>query len=247
MMIHCLLLGTFVSLIGLSYPQTAMIRDGKLTWSYIAIVTIHETSNLCGLSIMMVVIFILVVPAFIWVLQSNQYDDDVEPMRDPRCMGIEGVVLTCPASPSILFDGVIGEQSDDEYLPLFYTWQREFIPRPYVAMSFDPPVEELSNITLYFYHQGGDIQAMISLSMCFSRSLDYNPCHNIEVPDIPDPDNGVVVYSVMLPTNTTSVTYLRIDMELLPPHNRHPQDYIFLSEIRVAERLQGTLLNVAVI
>ena len=189
---------------------------------------------------------ILVVPAFIWVLPSNQYDDDIEPLRDSQCTGIQGV-LTCPGSPSILFDGVIGEQSDDEYLPQFYTWQREFTPRPYVAMSFDPPVEELSIIILYFYHQGGDIQAMISLSMCFSRSLDYNPCHDIEVPDIPDPERGVVVHSVMLPTNTTSVTYLRIDMELLPPHDEHPQDYIFLSEIRVAERLQGRLLNVAVI
>ena len=49
MMIHCLLLGAFVSLIGLSYPQTAMIRDGKLTCSYVAIVAIHETTTLCGL------------------------------------------------------------------------------------------------------------------------------------------------------------------------------------------------------
>ena len=48
----------------------------------------------------------------------------------------------------------------------------------------------------------------------------------------------MVVRTVMLPTNATSVTYLRIDMGLLPPHDEHPQDYIFLSEIRVAERLQ---------
>ena len=197
-------------------------------------------------TIMMVVIFILVVPDFIWVLQSNQYDDDVIPMRDPQCTGIQGV-LTCPGSPSILFDGVIGEQSDDDYLPQFYTWQQQFIPRPYVAMSFDPPLEELSNITLYFYDEGGDIQAGISFTMCFSRSLNFNPCHDIEVPDIQDPDDGVVVHSVMPPTNTTSVRYLRIDMELLPPHDEHPQDYIFLSEIRVAERRQGTLLAVAVI
>ena len=101
-------------------------------------------------------------------------------------------------------------------------------------------MEELFNITLYFYHQGGDIRVEISLSMCFSKSLDYNPCHDIEVPDIPDPDIGMVVHSVMLATNTTSVTYLRIDIELLPPHDEHPQDYIFLSEIRVAERLQGS-------
>ena len=33
-MIHCLLLGTFVSLIGMSYPQTAMVRDGKFACSY---------------------------------------------------------------------------------------------------------------------------------------------------------------------------------------------------------------------
>ena len=151
-------------------------------------------------------VYILVVPAFIWVLPSNQYDDDVEPTRDPQCTGIQ-VVLTCPGSPSILFDDVIGGPlSDDEDLLQFYTWQQQFTPRPYVAMSLDPPLEELSNITLYFYHQGGDIQAMISLSMCFSRSLDYNPCHDIEVPDIPDPDDGVVVYSVT--TNTTSCSHI---------------------------------------
>ena len=28
-MIHCLLLGTFVSLIGMSHSQTATVRDGK--------------------------------------------------------------------------------------------------------------------------------------------------------------------------------------------------------------------------
>ena len=146
-------------------------------------------------------------------------------------------MLTCPGSPSILFDGLIGEQSDDEDLQQFYTWQQEFTPLPYVAMSFDPPLEELSK---YFYYEGGNIRAEIYLSMCLSRSLDYNPCHDIEVSDIPNPDIGVVVHSVMLPTNTTSVTHLRIDMELLPPHNEDPRNYIFLSEIRVAERLQGS-------
>ena len=192
-------------------------------------------------------LFNLVAPDFIWVLPSNQYDDDIEPIQDNQCINSQGL-LTCPGPSSILFDGVTGGPlSDDEDLREFYTWRREFTSRPYVAMSFNPPPEELPNITLYFYHAGGDIQAEISLSMCFSRSLDYNPCHDIEVPDIPKPERGVVVYSVMLPANTTSVTYLRIDMELLPPHDEHPQDYIFLSEIRVAERLQGRLLNVAVI
>ena len=88
-------------------------------------------------------------------------------------------------------------------------------------MYFDPPLEELPNITLYFYHAGGDIQAAISLSMCFSRSPDNIPCNKIEVPQLLDPNDGVVVHTVMLPTNTTSVTYLRIDMELLFPHNTH--------------------------
>ena len=148
-------------------------------------------------------------------------------------------LLTCPGCPSILFDGVIGESLDnDEDLQQYYTWLQEFTPNPYVAMSFDPPLEELSNITLYFYKAGGQIQASISISICFSRSPDYDPCNRIEVIELPNPDNGVVVYPVMLPADTTSVTYLRIDMKLLPPHNER-QNYIFISEIRVAEKLQG--------
>ena len=179
-------------------------------------------------------------PDYIWVLPSNQYDGGIEPIQDPQCANNEGL-LTCPGPLSILFDRVIGRPlSDDEDLLQFYTWRRQFTPRPYVAMSFNPPLEELPNITLYFLHAGGQIQAAISLSMCFSRSPNYIPCHDIEVPDILDPERGVVVHSVMLPTNTTPVTYLRIDMELLPPNDEHPRDYIFLSEIRVAERLQGS-------
>ena len=33
-------------------------------------------------------------------------------------------------------------------------------------------------------------------------------------------------------------------MELLPPHDDHPFDFIFLSEIRVAERPQGKVSHV---
>ena len=113
-------------------------------------------------------------------------------------------------------------------------------------MSFNPPLEQLPNITLYFYQGGGQIQAGISMSVCFSRSLDYNPCNRIRVIELPEPPNGVAVYPVMLPTNTISVTYLRIDMELLPPHDVHDYDYIFLSEIRVAERLQSIASPVAI-
>ena len=188
-------------------------------------------------------IFVLVMPDFILVLPSNQYDDNIEPIQDPHCVDLQSL-LYCAGHASILFDGVIGELISDKDLRQYYTWQRGSTPRPYVAMSFDPPLEELPNITLYFYHTGGDIEASISLSMCFSRSPDFNPCNRIEVPYLTDPDNGVVVHPVMLPANTTSVTYLRIDMELLPPHDEHLQDFIFLSEIRVAERLQGSHVHI---
>ena len=50
-------------------------------------------------------------PDFIWVLESNQFDDDIEPVRDPQCTGGQAL-LTCPGGPSILFDGVIGESVD---------------------------------------------------------------------------------------------------------------------------------------
>ena len=48
MMIHCLLVGTFVNLIGISYPQTAIIRDGKFVavYSELAIAIYCATSNL---------------------------------------------------------------------------------------------------------------------------------------------------------------------------------------------------------
>ena len=178
-------------------------------------------------------------PDFIWVSQSNQYDDNVEPIRDPQCTDTQAL-LTCPGHPSILFDGVIGADDEPQGAELwqYYTWRQEFTPIPYIGMSFDPPLEELLNITLYFYHTGGQIQAVITINICFSRPSDFDPCNYIEVPQLPDPSIGVVVSPVKLPTNTTSVTYLGIDMVHLHPD--HEDDYIFLSEIRVAERLQGS-------
>ena len=188
-------------------------------------------------------IFTLAVPNLIWVFMSNQYDD-IEPIQNPECRknNQSQGLLTCLGSTSILFDGVIGGPlSDDEDLLQYYTWRQELTPMPYVAMNFDPPLVEVPNITLYFYHTGGDIQGSMAtnISMSFLRSLD-SECNTIEVPQLSDPNIGEVVRLVMLPTNTTSVKYLRINMELLPPHDEHLQDYIFLSEIRVAERLQGS-------
>ena len=201
----------------------------------------------------MIAIFVLVIPDLIWLFQSNAYDQDVGYLQDNQCNvtangnrnSEAAVLLTCAGPPSTLFDGVIGMDNEPKGAELlqYYTWRQEFTPRPYVAMSFIRPLVELPNITLYFHHAGGQIQAEISINICFSRSPDHIPCNSVEVPDIPDPDDGVVVHSVMLPANTTSVTYLRIDMELLPPHDDHPQDYIFLSEIRVAERLQGMVMT----
>ena len=180
-------------------------------------------------------------PNLIWVFTSNQYADDIEPIQNPECENNQSKgLLTCPGSTSILFDEVIGGPlSDDEDLLQYYTWRQELTPRPYVEMKFDPPLVEVPNITLYFYHTGGDIQGSMAtnITMGFLRSPD---CNTIEVPQLSDPSIGVVVRPVMLPTNTTSVDYLRIDMELLPPHDEHLQDYIFLSEIRVAEKLQGS-------
>ena len=186
-------------------------------------------------------VFTLAVPNLIWVLQSNQYDDDIEPIQNPGCTKTQSQgQLQCDGSTSILFDGVIGGAlSDDEDLLQYYTWRQELTPRPYVAMNFNPPLEEIPNITLYFYHSGGYIQGSIAtnITTCFLRSPDNN---TTEVPQLSDPSIGVVVRPMMLPANTTSVKFLKIDMELLPPHDEHPQNYIFLSEIRVAERLQGS-------
>ena len=92
-------------------------------------------------------VFVLVVPAFIWVLPSNQYDDDVE----PQCTGIQGV-LTCPGSASILFEE--SNQMMKVYSTSTHGNKNSHKALPYVAMSFDPPLEELSK---YYYYEGGNI------------------------------------------------------------------------------------------
>ena len=123
-------------------------------------------------------------------------------------------------------------------LLLHYTWKQGLTPSPYIAMFFNQPLVELPNITMYFYHQSRlDIQPPF-LSMCFSRSLTYTPCINIDLPERPDRlDNRVLEWPVTLLTNATSVTFLRIDMRY--EDSNDSDQFIFLSEIRVAERLQG--------
>ena len=75
--------------------------------------------------------------------------------------------------------------------------------------------------------------------MCYSRSLNYTPCNSIELPERPRLHDGVNEWSVTLLTDVTSVTYLRIDMQH-EDDDDDEEEYIFLSEIRVAERLQGS-------
>ena len=155
------------------------------------------------------------------------------------------VLLRCSGPSSTLFDGSIGRNiGGGDSMPqaidllLHYTWKQGDTPNPYVAMFFNQPLVELPNITMYFYHQSRlDIQPPF-LSMCFSRSLTYTPCINIGLPERPDRlNNRVLEWPVTLLTNATSVTFLRIDMWY--EDSDDSDQFIFLSEIRVAERLQG--------
>ena len=145
-------------------------------------------------------------------------------LEDPQCSITAGTVengegcseaeimLGCEGAPSILFDGVIGmERLQDADLLQYYTWRQQYTSRPYVAMYFDPPLVEIPNITLYFYHEGGDIQVPSAINICFSSSLEI-PCNSIEPPTRPRGERGMIVWPVTL-TNVTSIGFLRIDME----------------------------------
>ena len=185
-----------------------------------------------------------VVPDSYYILQSNVYDEEEYVLKDPQCNDATedrkrdsegGALLTCMGPSSVLFDGVIGQDRPEHMALLqYYTWQQEDTPSPYVSMSFNPPLVEIPNITLYFYRRG-DVRAPF-ITMCFSKSLNHTPCNSIELPERPKIENGVVVWPVTLSTDMTSVTYLEINMEY---DRNDDEDFIFLSEIRVAERLQG--------
>ena len=199
-------------------------------------------------------------PNSYWIFQSNQYDSNLQCLQDPQCVtvipteedddddGKRGVVnqvlLQCVGPSSALFDGVIGREipgiPENTDLLRYYTWHQLITPNPYVAMSFDPPLVGLPNITMYFYRNRIlDIRVPF-ITMCFSRSLDFNPCNNIELSERPRLRSGVIVWPVTLFTNATSVTYLRIDMQ--HDNDRNIDDFIFLSEVRIAERLQGIIV-----
>ena len=106
---------------------------------------------------------------------------------------------------------------------------------PTIEMSFNVPLVEVPNIAMYFY-RGGPVRVP-RISMCFSRKLNSFPCNDIVLPDRPGGLGlGLVVWPILLLTNVTSVTYLRINTQY---DRADDNDFIFLSEIRIAERLQG--------
>ena len=182
-----------------------------------------------------------------WVFESNQYDSNLPHLEDSQCIstasnisGDNPLLLTCVGPSSTLFDGVIGREGSPEETDLMrhYTWQQEHTPNPNVRMTFDPALVELPNVTMYFYRQGRI--RVPHITMCYSQTQDISTCTNdIELPTRPQIDNGVVEWLVTLLTNVTSVTYLEINMEY--DRNDHHEDFIFLSEIRIAER-QGTYI-----
>ena len=195
----------------------------------------------------------LVVPDNYSIYQSNQFDSNFQCLQDPQCRIIlaqssrkrnsgEQTLLTCAGPNSTLFDGVIGRdllRTDDFEQGDFlrhYTWQQEITPNPRIEMVFDVPLVEVPNITMYFFREGRI--RVPRISMCFSRTLNFLPCDDIELPNrTRGLDNGLVVWPIPLLTNVTSVTYLRISTQY--DRDIDDNEFTFLSEIRIAERLQG--------
>ena len=169
------------------------------------------------------------------VASPSQDEDD-----DRKRSSGEQRLLACTGSNTALFDGVIGrdiDRGDFEQTDIsrHYIWQQEITPSPSIEMSFNMPLEELLNVTLYFFRVGPI--RVPHVRMCFSRNLNANPCNRINLTDRPDNfDNGVVEWPMTILTNATSVRNLRIDFQ----YDRNEDDFIFLSEVRIAERLQGS-------
>ena len=191
-------------------------------------------------------------PSSYLVYQSNQYDRNLPCLQDGQCniivfdnddkrrsAGDNLLLLNC-IQPSALFDGTIGTEIRDDPeaqdLLIHYAWQAGLVPHPFVAMTFNPPLELLTGVTLYLYQEGRlDIQAPY-ISMCVSSSPTLTPRTNITLPNRPRFDNGVVVYDIPLETPPTSVLFLNITFE----HERRLgidlTQWIFLSEVQVSGR-----------
>ena len=209
--------------------------------------------------------FALVVPDNYSIFESNQFDSNFQCLQDPQCRRVvfslpqddddddkkrssgDQTLLSCGGPNSTLFDGVIGRRGisrarDFEQADFLqhYTWQQDITPEPSIEMSFNVPLVEVPNITMYFFREGR--VRVPRISMCFSRTLNFSPCNDIELPNRPGGlNNGLVVWPITLLTNATSVTYLRIDMQY---DRNDDNEFTFLSEIRIAERLQGIVMCV---
>ena len=186
--------------------------------------------------------------------QSNQYDSNLPCLQDGQCSVIatvdnddkkrsagDNLVLLNCTQPSVLFDGTIGSDIDRQPvardLLIYYTWQAGIVPHPFVAMTFDPPLEELTGVTLYLYREGRlDIRGPY-ISICVSNSLTYLPCTEVLMRTRPDLNNGMLIYNLSLQSPPTPVLHLNITFE----HERGPDEsdeWIFLSEVRVSGRHQ---------
>ena len=193
------------------------------------------------------------------IYQSNQYNRNFQCLQDDRCAIVvpstqddrkrssgEQTLLRCLGPNSTLFDGIIGRDTIDHVNEFeqtdysqHYTWHQDITSNPNIEMLFSVPLVELTNVTLYFFRREGRSRVNIPrVSMCFSRNLNFRPCINILLPGIPEEllQNGVVEWLIKLPTNVTSVTYLRINFQY---DSNNEDEYIFLSEVRIAERSQG--------
>jgi len=203
-------------------------------------------------------------PNSYWLYQSNQYDRNLPCLQDGQCSAIarfeiddkkkrsaddkkkriadEDLVLLNCTLPSALFDGIIGteirEAPTAQDLLIHYTWESGITPHPFVAMTFDPPLEELTDITLHLYREGRLQIRAPYISICVSSSTSFQPCTEVLMQTRPnDLNNGVLIYSYPIESSPTPVLFLNITFE----HERGPGDsgqYIFLSEVSVRGRQQ---------
>jgi len=189
-----------------------------------------------------------VLPNSYWLYQSNRYDTNLPFLQDGQCgannrsTGDDLVLLRC-TQPSALFDGIIGQEIKDNPkawdLLVHYTWQAGIVRNPFIAMTFDPPLEVLANVTLYLYREVRlDVRAPY-IRICASSSATFTPCTEVLMWTRPDLSNGVLIYDFSLQSLPTPILFLKIAFV----YERGPGDtdeWIFVSEMIVNRRQQQT-------
>jgi len=197
----------------------------------------------------------IVLPNSYWLYQSNEYESNLPCLQDAMCSVVarfndddaddekrsssDNLVLLNCSQPSALFDGNIGREIEGrgnlevQDLLAHYTWQAGIVPYPFVAMTFNPPLEELTGITLYLYREGRHDARAPYISICVSSSTSFTPCTEVLMRTRPnDLNNGVLIYDFTLQSPTTPILFLNITFE----HENGPDsdEWIFLSEVRVS-------------